>query len=131
MPPIVLQNPYRSGDDLWLKGNLHTHTTMSDGANVPTEVIADYERRGYDFLAITDHDLLVSPQEYQGQTSMVLIPGVEVSALGPHILHLGARGWLSPMPTDSGSSMRSTRPGGLPSSTIRTSSGTSTIFRKR
>jgi hypothetical protein len=96
MVPIVLHNPYRSGMSLWLKGNLHTHTTMSDGTGTPAEVIADYERRGYDFLAITDHDLLVPPGAYQGQTRMVLIPGVEVTAEGPHLLHLGAKTAVEP-----------------------------------
>lgn len=96
MPPIVLRNPYRSGQNLWLRGNLHAHTTMSDGVSAPAEVIASYERRGYDFLAITDHDLLIPPQEYQDQTAMVLIPGVEVSASGPHILHLGTKAVVEP-----------------------------------
>ncbi|MBI4552006.1 MAG: CehA/McbA family metallohydrolase [Candidatus Latescibacteria bacterium] len=96
MVPIVLQNPYRSGNDLWLKGNLHAHTTRSDGTSEPEAVIAAYEGQGYDFLAITDHDLLVSPDAYQGQTSIVLIPGVEVSARGPHILHIGAKAVIEP-----------------------------------
>jgi len=39
-----------------LKGNLHTHTTFSDGRRPIDEVIARYRELGYDFLAITDHD---------------------------------------------------------------------------
>ncbi len=39
----------------WYKGNLHTHTTVSDGVRTPEEVIALYREKGYDFLAITDH----------------------------------------------------------------------------
>ena len=39
----------------WYKGNLHTHTTRSDGARTPDEVVAMYRGAGYDFLALTDH----------------------------------------------------------------------------
>lgn len=37
------------------KGNLHTHSTMSDGGLTPEEVCRRYRERGYDFLALTDH----------------------------------------------------------------------------
>src|SRR5262249_46998313 len=39
-----------------LKGNLHAHTTFSDGRRPIREVIRRYRDLGYDFLAITDHD---------------------------------------------------------------------------
>lgn len=39
----------------WYKGNLHTHTTRSDGRCTPEEMLAQYRRNGYDFLAMTDH----------------------------------------------------------------------------
>ena len=38
------------------KANLHAHTTCSDGTLSPAEVIDAYAARGYDVLAITDHD---------------------------------------------------------------------------
>jgi hypothetical protein len=37
------------------RGNLHTHTTMSDGALSPQDTVAAYQDAGYDFVAITDH----------------------------------------------------------------------------
>jgi histidinol phosphatase-like PHP family hydrolase len=37
------------------KGNLHTHSTRSDGARDPEAVCAAYREAGYDFLALTDH----------------------------------------------------------------------------
>lgn len=40
---------------IWYKGNLHTHTTNSDGAYTPEETIALYKSKDYDFLALTDH----------------------------------------------------------------------------
>jgi predicted metal-dependent phosphoesterase TrpH len=39
-----------------LRGNLHAHTTFSDGVRSPQGLVAEYESRGYDFLAITDHE---------------------------------------------------------------------------
>lgn len=39
------------------KGNLHTHTTNSDGMRPTAEVVATYRDAGFDFLSITDHFL--------------------------------------------------------------------------
>lgn len=42
----------------WWKGNLHTHSLWSDGDQFP-EMIADwYRSHGYNFLALTDHNVL-------------------------------------------------------------------------
>ncbi|MBM3215189.1 phosphoesterase [Candidatus Poribacteria bacterium] len=93
----LLTNPYAAEGE-WLRGNLHTHTTLSDGSRDAAAVIADYEERGYGFLAISDHDRLLDPQPHVADRSLVLIPGVEVSARGPHILHIGASALLEPDP---------------------------------
>jgi predicted metal-dependent phosphoesterase TrpH len=37
------------------RGNLHTHSTRSDGLLPPEEVCRRYRAEGYDFLALTDH----------------------------------------------------------------------------
>lgn len=37
------------------RGNLHTHSTRSDGVVAPEEVCRRYRDQGYDFLALTDH----------------------------------------------------------------------------
>ncbi|MDB5414135.1 MAG: hypothetical protein JWR10_2470 [Rubritepida sp.] len=37
------------------KGNIHTHSTLSDGMRGPAEVCATYREGGYDFVALTDH----------------------------------------------------------------------------
>lgn len=60
-PQFLIQDPYASVD--WdrhgrYKANFHTHTTMSDGAAPPEEVIDGYRELGYAILAITDHDTL-------------------------------------------------------------------------
>ena len=37
------------------RGNIHTHSTRSDGVLDPAEVCRRYRAEGYDFLALTDH----------------------------------------------------------------------------
>lgn len=39
----------------WWRGNLHTHSTRSDGTRSPEFVCAYYRALGYHFLSITDH----------------------------------------------------------------------------
>ena len=46
--------PFSCAGRFW-RGNLHTHSTRSDG-RLPPEAVADFYRdAGYDFLALTDH----------------------------------------------------------------------------
>ncbi len=37
------------------RGNLHTHSTLSDGVLDPAEVCRRYKAEGYDFISLTDH----------------------------------------------------------------------------
>jgi len=59
----------------WYKGNLHTHTTRSDGQRTPGEAAALYRENGYDFLALTDHwKVSVTTRTPEG---LLLLAGVE------------------------------------------------------
>ncbi|MCB9454363.1 MAG: CehA/McbA family metallohydrolase [Anaerolineaceae bacterium] len=40
---------------LFYKGNLHTHSTLSDGQLAPDAICRLYAELGYDFIALTDH----------------------------------------------------------------------------
>ena len=42
----------------WWKGNLHTHSLWSDGTDFPEMIAAWYSSNGYNFLAVTEHDML-------------------------------------------------------------------------
>jgi hypothetical protein len=53
MPSIV---PFSTPGRFW-RGNLHTHSTLSDGGLAPEAVIAAYKRNGYDFLQLSEHFL--------------------------------------------------------------------------
>ncbi len=68
----------------WLRGNLHSHTTNSDGRFSLEELCRRYEEKGYDFLVVTDHDK-VTPLDGV-DTSLILISGSEVTAGGGHIV---------------------------------------------
>jgi hypothetical protein len=39
----------------FFRGNLHTHSNLSDGCLEPAEVCRRYKAEGYDFIALTDH----------------------------------------------------------------------------
>ena len=43
---------------LWFKGNTHTHSLWSDGNDFPEMIFDWYRSHGYDFVAMTDHNLL-------------------------------------------------------------------------
>jgi hypothetical protein len=66
-----------------LKGNLHAHTTFSDGRRPIAEVIARYRELGYDFLAITDHDDRIFEDYWfnipPGDDRLLIFPGVEIN----------------------------------------------------
>lgn len=48
----------------WYKGNLHTHTFWSDGDDFPEMVAGWYKDRGYDFLALSDHNILSDHEKW-------------------------------------------------------------------
>ncbi len=63
---------------MWVKGNLHCHTNVSDGDTPPDGVCKIYSDAGYDFLAITDHNVFVDPASVNSH-GLLLIPGEELS----------------------------------------------------
>ncbi len=87
-------NPY-DGSGTWYKGQLHCHSTMSDGELAPSEVAARYASLGFQFIALTDHDtvtkirggsLLVLGQESgkgsteSGSGHMTHMGGIDISS---------------------------------------------------
>ena len=72
----------------YFKGNLHTHSTISDGRQSPREVVKLYQERGFDFLALTDHEVFSWWTEYD-EKDFLILPGIEASgkAPGPYQCH--------------------------------------------
>lgn len=67
---------------IWCKGNLHTHTTNSDGKLSPEETVAKYKELGHDFISITDHRRYVYNKHLQSN-DFIVIPGFEVDLNPP------------------------------------------------
>lgn len=68
-----------------LKGNLHVHTSFSDGHLSPLEMARIYRDLGYDFIAITDHEYMAKkayfdlfPLEIEGIT---IFEGIELEPI--------------------------------------------------
>jgi hypothetical protein len=72
----------------WLKGNLHTHTTQSDGGLTPEDAVAWYRDHGYELLAITDH-WVHTPASRYATDGITLISGAELHGPGYHMLAVG------------------------------------------
>jgi hypothetical protein len=66
------------------RGNLHTHTTRSDGDSTPVDTYTWYRDHGYDFIAITDHNTFTNPADYAWIRSpnFIAIGGEEVTMQG-------------------------------------------------
>jgi hypothetical protein len=84
----------------WYKGNLHSHSTESDGIRSPMEVMDWYSSHGYTFNVITDHNRLTIPDKF-GKPPLLAIPGTELTCRRGdqefHILGIG----LDSMPIES------------------------------
>jgi predicted metal-dependent phosphoesterase TrpH len=74
---VDIVNPYENLSGGWLKGGLHLHSTRSDGADVPSEVLRDHARLGYQFLALTDHNVSATREDLKDAHGLVAIPGNE------------------------------------------------------
>lgn len=75
---MLFENPFEA-DGEWYKGNLHTHTTNSDGAWSPERVATEYRAKGYNFLFITDHGTVTDVSGLSGDGLLVL-NGTELGA---------------------------------------------------
>jgi len=88
------------------RGNLHTHSTRSDGVLDPQEVCRRYEAEGYDFISMTDHfvglfDYPITDTSNYGSANFTTLPGAELhtgAMQNGQIWHLVAVGLPSDFP---------------------------------
>ena len=78
----------------WYKGNLHLHTTHSDGFLTDEEVIARYAQEGYNFIAITDHWKVYQQNGRRSSSPLLVLEGVELDGRDEqganlHVLAIG------------------------------------------
>lgn len=64
------------GEGKWFKGNLHCHSTNSDGRLSPEEVVKIYKEKGYAFLAFSEHELFTDLKEFN-EENFIIIPAIE------------------------------------------------------
>ncbi len=74
----------------WYKGNLHCHSTVSDGKLSPADVAEYYKELGYDFLGISDHNQYTPIEKYADEAGILGIPCCEYT--GPYNCHIVAVG---------------------------------------
>ena len=82
-------NPY-SASTRWLRGNLHHHTCCGGFMDI-SESGPIFARLGYDFIAVTDHNMAPDEEQWrrwQDQAGLTLVPGEENGDTG-HILEIG------------------------------------------
>jgi hypothetical protein len=80
---------FRAG--AWYKGNTHTHTSLTDGDSSPEVVASWYKNHGYNFLVLSDHEILLdlSQVAHLEDSAFRFIPGEEITGkFGTKPVHL-------------------------------------------
>ena len=92
---MLIRQAAFEGNRKMLKGNLHTHTTRSDGDAKPDVVTRQYAMMGFDFLALTDHRIY-NYENFAPETGILMIPGMELDISIPeakvHCVHVVSLG---------------------------------------
>ena len=60
LAPLAVAAQSPAATTRWYKGNTHTHTINSDGDSSPDDVVKWYKEHGYQFVVLTDHNVLTS-----------------------------------------------------------------------
>jgi len=66
----------------FFKGNLHGHTTLSDGRLAAAESVRAYRERGYAFMAISDHERFFDATDFDAE-GLLVYPAVEFGVTEP------------------------------------------------
>ena len=94
---------YALNDDLYetmpYRGDLHLHTTCSDGLGTISQMVSSYREMGMDFMCITDHHKLYPSQEAQKMlegvdSGLTIFTGEEVHNMSMghiHIVNFGGK----------------------------------------
>lgn len=68
----------------WLRGEMHSHSTHSDGHYSVEELARRAHAAGLDFLALTDHNTTSGHSEALARTDVVFLPGEELTTFSGH-----------------------------------------------
>ncbi len=81
--------PFSTPGRFW-RGNLHTHSNLSDGAMTPEAVVEAYKGAGYDFVQLSEHFLdrfgwpIADTRRWRANDFTTLI-GAELHAMGTEV----------------------------------------------
>lgn len=75
----------------WYKGNTHTHSLWSDGNEFPDMIAQWYAEQGYDFLVLSDHNILSRGEKWMKLSEIV--KRRNPNALAHYKEHFGAE-WV-------------------------------------
>lgn len=70
----------KAGEVKWYRGNTHTHTLWSDGDDLPESVAHWYKDNGYEFLVLSDHNILSRGEFWEELRADEAIPVLERAA---------------------------------------------------
>src|SRR3954464_13868035 len=71
---LVFAADLKAADDAsshWWKGNTHTHSLWSDGNDFPEMITDWYVKHGYQFLAISDHNVLQAKEVWMPEATIL------------------------------------------------------------
>ncbi len=105
-PATMAQSP----PTRWFKGNTHTHTLNSDGDSAPDDVVKWYREHGYQFLVLTDHNVLTNVDGlnalHAARGQFLVIKGEEVTdRFGDLHLHVNGLDVAREVPPQGGTSV--------------------------
>lgn len=102
---VVSTHPGQQAPLRWYKGNTHAHTLQSDGDSAPEVVARWYREHGYQFLVLSDHNVLTPIEalnaKFAAPEVFTLIRGEEVTNRTPtgkavHVNGLDTRARIGP-----------------------------------
>jgi len=68
----IFADPFKAPGS-WYKGNVHAHTTLSDGTRTPEKLVEIHRDAGYDFLSVTGHSVVTDTRGL-GSPGFLLVP---------------------------------------------------------
>ena len=95
--PAFRYNPIEN----WYKGNIHIHSTISDGGKTPEELAQMYSGKGYDFICRTDHWEPSDIQDKDELNPLLRLGGIELDGIDDrgsyyHVICLGTFTGITP-----------------------------------
>ncbi len=104
-PPAPVPGAAMPGDMFAYWGDLHAHSTVSDGSGPPRMAFATARAAGLHFFALTDHDSWLTPEEWNEignaataatvENAFIALRGFEFTTPDGHISAFNTSAWVS------------------------------------